>query len=342
MTNKTPLVSICIPVYNAMPYLEKCCVALFEQTYPFIEYVFVNDCSTDDSLSVLNSVIERYPHRKSSVKVISHERNCGVSVARNTALDSVSGTFLMWVDADDRLDISTVEKIVKLQAQTGCDMLTFDSVYMLPDNNMQFRNADASTKTEFVRSLFDRKTNFSLWGRLLKTSIIKEQNIRFVEGRNAGEDLLFILKYAVLCRSFANLHENLYLYNKQNSGALTNMFSKEKSEQLSENMEDCKSVLINSQLYEDCASAYNRRIVKMYSRMLLGTAKMNSDRDFFFYIQCKGNEKTLKESMSSVPLLYRVLFFFKSFTLAHYYVVLLSEIKRILVKFKIQNNSYRM
>ena len=151
----TPLVSICIPVYNAMPFLEKCCVALFEQTYPFIEYVFVNDCSTDGSLFFLNTVVNEYPQRKPFVKVISHQRNCGVSVARNTALDNVSGAFLMWVDADDTLDVSTVKKLVNLQERSGCDMLTFDSLYRFPNNDAEFCNADASTRKDFIMCLFE-------------------------------------------------------------------------------------------------------------------------------------------------------------------------------------------
>ena len=58
------LVSILVPIYNVSKYIEQCAVSLFEQTYDNIEYVFVDDCSPDDSIALLKKVMERYPKRK--------------------------------------------------------------------------------------------------------------------------------------------------------------------------------------------------------------------------------------------------------------------------------------
>ena len=59
-------VSLLIPVYGVEKYIEKCAVSLFEQTYEDIEYIFVDDCTPDNSMNVLSGVIERYPKRKRS------------------------------------------------------------------------------------------------------------------------------------------------------------------------------------------------------------------------------------------------------------------------------------
>lgn len=70
MNSEPYLVTIIIPVYNVSKYIARCASSLFEQTYPNIEYVFVDDCSPDDSISILMSVLERYPKRKDRVNVV--------------------------------------------------------------------------------------------------------------------------------------------------------------------------------------------------------------------------------------------------------------------------------
>lgn len=69
------LVSILVPIYNVSKYIEQCAVSLFEQTYDNIEYVFVDDCSPDDSIALLKKVMERYPKRKDQVKIVAHEKS---------------------------------------------------------------------------------------------------------------------------------------------------------------------------------------------------------------------------------------------------------------------------
>lgn len=108
-------VTICVPVYGVEKYIEKCAISLFEQTYPSIEYVFVNDNTPDKSIEILESVVERYPNRKPYVRIISHEKNRGLAAARNTAVDTVTTEFLMHVDSDDWVDKNLVNELVLMQ-----------------------------------------------------------------------------------------------------------------------------------------------------------------------------------------------------------------------------------
>ena len=68
-----PLVSLLVPIYGVEKFIEKCAVSLFEQTYSNIEYVFVDDCTPDNSISVLRDIIAEYPGRKSKVRILHHE-----------------------------------------------------------------------------------------------------------------------------------------------------------------------------------------------------------------------------------------------------------------------------
>ena len=79
-------ISVLVPIYGVADYIEECLVSLFEQTYQDLEYIFVDDCSPDNSLQILEGVILRYPERQQQVHVIHHEYNRGLGAARATAL----------------------------------------------------------------------------------------------------------------------------------------------------------------------------------------------------------------------------------------------------------------
>lgn len=77
-----PKVSIIIPVYNAEAYIERCAASLFGQTLNELEYIFVDDCSSDSSIEVMKNTLALYPERYEQVRIIRHDKNQGVSQAR--------------------------------------------------------------------------------------------------------------------------------------------------------------------------------------------------------------------------------------------------------------------
>ena len=93
-------ISIIVPIYNVEQYIERCARSLFEQTYDDIEYVFVDDCSPDNSLNILYEVLNDYPHRISNVKIIRHIENKGLTAARNSGLEVATGDYIAHCDSD--------------------------------------------------------------------------------------------------------------------------------------------------------------------------------------------------------------------------------------------------
>ena len=112
--NQTPKVSMLIPIYGVEKFIERCAISLFEQTYQNIEYIFVNDCTKDDSINVLERVINRYPNRKPFVRIINHTQNKGLAGARNTAVANATGEFIMHVDSDDYVDETMYEDLMRV------------------------------------------------------------------------------------------------------------------------------------------------------------------------------------------------------------------------------------
>ena len=96
-----PKVSIVIPIYNVEKYIIKCAKSLFEQTLDDIEYIFVNDCTPDNSIKVLLEVLEQYPNRKQQVKIITHKINLGAAIARKNGILAATGKYIIHCDGDD-------------------------------------------------------------------------------------------------------------------------------------------------------------------------------------------------------------------------------------------------
>ena len=115
-------VSLLVPIYNTSEYIEKCARSLFGQTYINIEYLFVNDCSTDDSLVKLETVLSQFPDRKKQVRIISHKENQGLAISRNTAVQAATGEYLFHVDSDDYIPLNAVALMVNDAVASDADI----------------------------------------------------------------------------------------------------------------------------------------------------------------------------------------------------------------------------
>ena len=128
-----PKVSFLVPVYNVSAYIGRCARSLFEQTFDDIEYIFVNDCTPDDSMERLEAVIEQYPERAGQVKIINQEQNQGPGTARNVALLAASGEYVCCVDSDDYVDADMVDAMYAKAVAEGADIVVADMWMEYPE-----------------------------------------------------------------------------------------------------------------------------------------------------------------------------------------------------------------
>lgn len=120
-------------------YIKCCTESLFRQTYETIEYIFIDDCTLDKSISIFLDILERYPERKQQVRIILHEKNRGLAAARNTAVDAATGDFIMHVDLDDWIDENILEELVLKQKENDADIITADAIAYYPNQKKIFR-----------------------------------------------------------------------------------------------------------------------------------------------------------------------------------------------------------
>lgn len=116
-------VSILVPVYGVEKYIERCAVSLFEQTYEDLEYIFVDDCSPDHSIEILERVMERYPQRKVQTVILRMEENRGVGYVRKTLLEKATGDYITFVDSDDLVAERMVELLTAKAQETKADVI---------------------------------------------------------------------------------------------------------------------------------------------------------------------------------------------------------------------------
>lgn len=119
----TPLVSIIIPVFNTVKYINACLDSVIGQTYPNIEIMVIDDGSTDGSANV----IQDYLNEHSNVFVYTHQENQGLSAARNTGMELAKGEYLCFLDSDDLIDSSMIRTLVTLCVKNELDMILYDA-----------------------------------------------------------------------------------------------------------------------------------------------------------------------------------------------------------------------
>lgn len=215
------MVSILVPIYNVAPFIERCSRSLFEQSYQDIEYIFVDDASPDNSVDILRNTLKDYPDRTNAVKIIKHPSNKGLAGARNTAVDNATGDYILHVDSDDWLETEAVELLMNTAMWENADIVYSDFKEIRKDGTNILQNPDISDSRQYTKSLLCRKSLTHVIGKMIKRSIIVENDIRAIEGLNQGEDYLITPKLAYHSRKVAKAPNPIYNYNRLNISSYT-------------------------------------------------------------------------------------------------------------------------
>lgn len=211
------LISIILPVYNAEKYLRETIQSVMNQTYSKFEIIAVNDGSQDSSLEILKQFSDE------RIRIVDKE-NTGVSDSRNIAIDMSNGEFVCFLDADDYFSPHYLQRMYETAMENHADMVVC--------NYMPFRGVPvfAERKTEAISikkigALVQAGVLTSTWTKLVKTSILREYEIRFDQSMTFGEDLFFCWKAYLASESVWMLDEKLYGYRMTGSGATSKYHS---------------------------------------------------------------------------------------------------------------------
>lgn len=206
-----PKVSVIITIYNRERYIEECVRSLFDQTLKEIEYVFVDDASTDSSVAILQLLVSKYPKRKLLTKIICLEKNSGVSNARRIGMENVTGEFVIHADSDDWIEKNMYECLYLKAKEIGADIIGCNICHEYPNRKTILKQKYGKTIDDNIRNLIRGDIHPSLCTSLTSMKLFSNNNIVFPEGLNMGEDLyynlqLYLCAHKIVGMDFAPYH----------------------------------------------------------------------------------------------------------------------------------------
>lgn len=226
---KNALISVIIPVYNMEKYLYRCMESIINQTYVNLEIILVDDGSTDLS----SKMCDEYVLRDNRIKVL-HQKNGGLSNARNAGLEVATGKYITFLDSDDYVNVEYVDYLYQLIEQYDsdisiCGMKRFEEECQEEDDESEnlikvYGNIEALEILCYQKGIAN-----SAWGKLYKKDLFKE--IRYPEGM-LYEDLAVIYKLLYKADKVVQGNKKYYYYMQRRDSIMHQKFSEKSMDRI--------------------------------------------------------------------------------------------------------------
>ncbi len=231
MSSENIKVTVVMPVYNAFDYLRPALDSVICQTFTELELICVDDGSTDRSLHIL----KEYQERDSRVRIVT-ETNAGPSIARNKGLDRARGEFVIFLDADDFVEPTLIEKLYNKAVEGNLDIaIAKYDVYndrkskfegtIKCDHGEIFDGGETVSKASHPDEILQCTTTY-VWNKLFRTSFLREKGLAFDPELRVFEDAYFIVTALALASAVGKVHEVLVHHRVYSDQARKKLFKK--------------------------------------------------------------------------------------------------------------------
>ncbi len=188
-------VSIIVPIYNVGKYIERCVVSLFEQDFEDIEYIFVNDCTSDSSVEILEKIIEKYPNRKPNCKIIHHKENKGSGATRRTGIENAIGEYTLQIDSDDWCELNMISSLYSKAKETDADMVVCDHFVNFSKIETYSKQNFSENHSANLRNLLISNGLYNhFWNKFIKRNLYDRYNVYPPTEISFGEDKWVIIR----------------------------------------------------------------------------------------------------------------------------------------------------
>lgn len=234
------MVSIIIPLYDVENYVIDSLKSAFAQTYSDIEFLLIDDCSTDYTMQVVEEYVLNHPRRE-AVRIIHHDKNRGLSAARNTGLEKAYGEYVYFMDSDDEITEDCIEKLYQAISDSGADWVmgnielqgaSSQHIKKMPERQIEGE--------EILSSYLKQEWLEAACNKLLCRAFLIENELTFVSGL-LHEDVLWSYHLAKVSKKVKFIQNKGYIY-KVREGSITSTKVKKRVESF---------VFILSKLYPD-------------------------------------------------------------------------------------------
>lgn len=303
-------VSIIIPIYNVEKYIQRCINSAMNQTYENVEIILVNDGSPDQS----PKICDQYSLRDKRIRVI-HKENGGLSDARNFGLDVCTGEYIMFVDGDDYIESTLVEKAVEEIEKNQSDIVVWGYYADFVDLN---ENLISTTEYKGINGNY-KNHNFKkiplsnqlvgllgyAWNKLYKSEIIYQQPHKFTKGLSLVEDIVFNGPILEACNSLTFIESPLTHYMQRPRETLGAKFYDDYFELKKKSVESVRDILLswgkNEKEINGITQQMSFNALKSTVR-LLSQANNYSDREKLLYLNDLLNDYTVEQLFTNIKL----------------------------------------
>ena len=223
MNRIEPLISVIVPVYNVEVYLSKCLDSVIYQTYSNLEIICINDCSTDNSLNIL----EEYAKKDQRIVILNNDVNLGLGLSRNAGIRISKGEYIHCLDSDDWLVQNAYERLVYYINKVG-DHDVFRFLYTCYQES---KNVFVDVlKGNLPEGVLNKTLNIydypqmidnwepTAWVKLIKSDFLRQNDLYYNDYR-CLEDIEYSIKLLLKARSIYFIDEKL-LYYRVRKGSL--------------------------------------------------------------------------------------------------------------------------
>ena len=319
-----PKVSVIVPVYNVENYIERCAICLFKQTLDDIEYIFVDDCSPDRSIEVLQSVVKRYSDRSSQVRIVRMPKNGRQAAVRKYGMQLATGDYVIHCDSDDWVDEDLYEKMYLEAVRSDADIVFCPALDEYA-NHSSLRPAPAihNRGKEIVTNWYCSNIGMQTWNKLVRRSIYVENEIYPFDGVNMWEDSGLMLRILYYANKISRVQGTAYHYNQTNLNAISASYGRAEIEQ----MIKCTDLLDKFFSEKHDAQQYVKTInsVKYLAKLNLVTTRFDWLKEFYF-LYPESNEAVNYISLNAFSTKGKIRFLFVKYHLAWLFVLLFKGI----------------
>ncbi len=235
-----PKVTVIVPIYGVEKYIERCARSLFEQTLNDIEFIFVDDCTPDQSMNILNGVIENkcscFAMKGWTVRIERMPSNSGLPAVRKYGIGIATGQYIFHCDSDDWIDSNLLSQMYDKAAICNLDVVICDFMRTDGFKNSAISGGRILKRDECISEMMHRKMWWSLCNKLFRRDLYK--NVVFPTGA-MGEDMCLCLQLMSKVTKIDYVHGSYYYYYiNPNSIIMSNSKEKvlSKFSQLSDNI----------------------------------------------------------------------------------------------------------
>lgn len=231
-------VSIIVPVYNVENYIYDCFQSIINQTYTgSLECLFIDDCGTDNSIVVLNGLLAEYKGTI-NMRLLHHDKNSGLSAARNTGMSNATGDYLFFLDSDDQIYPETIDCLSRSAIQENNPDIILGGYKVSesdhPINQYRYDYQVMEGQPLIAAEFLDDRLYCMAPNKLIRKGFILDNNLWFKEGI-IHEDNLWSYQSFHLAKKVVTIPDTTYYYNIHDESIMS-------STKLGKRLESCKVI----------------------------------------------------------------------------------------------------